>query len=138
VQLKVLRQLVEFQLCHSADIKKAIDTAWGVGKNTHRKKDPTATTATVDDGPRLEDLQLIPVGQDLKRRRYWVIDGMYIHTINLFTFAPSSLPVLSCISSTCVVRKILDESSFLLHRLSKNLLFNKSLENYCYIPGCLF
>ncbi|EKM49276.1 uncharacterized protein PHACADRAFT_214438 [Phanerochaete carnosa HHB-10118-sp] len=29
IKLRVLRQLVEFQLCHSHDIKKIIDRAWG-------------------------------------------------------------------------------------------------------------
>lgn len=66
---------MEFQLCHSPDIKRSIDAAWGVGKNTHRKKNPDATVSVAEDGPRVEDLQLLPIGQDLKRRRYWVVDG---------------------------------------------------------------
>jgi len=73
-QLKVLRTLVELQLCHSSEIKKMVDAAWRVARAPPKKKD--AATGS-DSGPQLQDLQLLPIGQDLKRRRYWVIDGEY-------------------------------------------------------------
>lgn len=85
---------MEFQLCHSADIKKSIDVAWGVGKNTHRKKDPSAPPAASDDAPRLEDLQLLPIGQDLKRRRYWVVDGESMVVEHAATLLAMFVPVV--------------------------------------------
>lgn len=49
-----------------------IDVAWRVARAPPKKKDPTNES---ENGPQLEDLQLLPIGQDLKRRRYWVVDG---------------------------------------------------------------
>lgn len=49
-----------------------IDAAWRVARVPPKKKDAAAGS---DSGPQLEDLQLLPIGQDLKRRRYWVVDG---------------------------------------------------------------
>lgn len=63
---------MELQLSHSSEIKKMIDAAWRVARAPPKKKDPATGS---DNGPQLEDLQLLPIGQDLKRRRYWVIDG---------------------------------------------------------------
>ena len=63
---------MELQLSHSSEIKKMIDTAWRVARAPPKKKDPANGS---DNGPQLEDLQLLPIGQDLKRRRYWVVDG---------------------------------------------------------------
>jgi hypothetical protein len=74
-QLKILRQLVELQLCHNTDIKTTIDRAWGVTQNKHKKKDSTTAPPDPDDPRSQEKLQLIPVGQDSLRKRYWVADG---------------------------------------------------------------
>lgn len=65
---------MELQLSHSSEIKKMIDAAWRVARAPPKKKD--AATGS-DNGPQLQDLQLLPIGQDLKRKRYWVIDGEY-------------------------------------------------------------
>ena len=71
-QLKVLRTLVELQLSHSSEVKRMIDAAWRVARAPPKKKDAANGS---DSGPQLEDLQLLPIGQDLKRKRYWVVDG---------------------------------------------------------------
>jgi len=71
--LKVLRTLIELQLSHSSEIKKMIDAAWRVARAPPKKKDAANGS---DSGPQLEDLQLLPIGQDLKRKRYWIVDGM--------------------------------------------------------------
>ena len=49
-----------------------IDAAWRVARAPPKKKDAANGS---DGGPQLEDLQLLPIGQDLKRKRYWVVDG---------------------------------------------------------------
>lgn len=75
IQLKVLRQLVELQLCHSAEIKSLIDRAWGVVHNKHKKAEMTPDKPPPEDPHSQENLQMIPVGQDKDRKRYWVVDG---------------------------------------------------------------
>jgi hypothetical protein len=64
---------VELQLCHSSEIKNTIDNAWGVVHNKNKKAqsahDARGTAKTQ------ADLQLIPIGQDINRKRYWVTDG---------------------------------------------------------------
>ena len=74
-QLKVLRQLVELQLCHCQEIKLRIDRAWGVIHNKHKKMEMTSAPPPPEDPNSMENLQLIPLGQDQHRKRYWVIDG---------------------------------------------------------------
>ncbi|KAG6910536.1 hypothetical protein DXG01_009955 [Tephrocybe rancida] len=73
-KLKILRQLVELQLCHTADIKATIDRAWGVSQNKHKKKDAATAPPDPSDPKSQEKLQLVPIGQDSKRTRYWVGD----------------------------------------------------------------
>ncbi|KAK7058377.1 hypothetical protein VNI00_002011 [Paramarasmius palmivorus] len=74
LKLKILRQLVELQLTHSAEIKGKIDRAWGVNHNKNKKKDgPTAPPPSEDPESR-DNLQLQPLGQDITRKRYWVAD----------------------------------------------------------------
>ena len=74
-QLKILRVLVEMQLQYALDIKNAIDRAWGVTINKSKKKDPTLLPPGAEDPKSVEHLQLVPLGQDMDRKRYWVIDG---------------------------------------------------------------
>ncbi|EGN93155.1 hypothetical protein SERLA73DRAFT_64527 [Serpula lacrymans var. lacrymans S7.3] len=82
-KLKILRQLVELQLTHAPDIKGVIDRAWGVSQNKHKKKeDGTVPTDTIDTKSR-ESLQLVPLGQDSERKRYWIADDsprIYVST----------------------------------------------------------
>ncbi|KAH0591018.1 hypothetical protein H2248_001129 [Termitomyces sp. 'cryptogamus'] len=73
-KLKILRQLVELQLCHNADIKATIDRAWGVSQSKHKKKDATTAPPDPSDPKSQAKLQLLPIGQDSKRTRYWVGD----------------------------------------------------------------
>ncbi|KAI0308159.1 hypothetical protein B0F90DRAFT_1680625 [Multifurca ochricompacta] len=74
-KLKVLRQLVELQLTHSAGIKGLIDRAWGVGHGKHKKKEPADIPVPDPSDPHSrESLSYIPVGQDGSRKRYWVVD----------------------------------------------------------------
>ncbi|EKM48048.1 uncharacterized protein PHACADRAFT_266566, partial [Phanerochaete carnosa HHB-10118-sp] len=83
IKLRVLRQLVEFQLCHSHDIKKIIDRAWGVVHNKHKKAEMTPSRPPATDPQSQEHLQLVPLGQDIQRKRYWVIDDsprVYVST----------------------------------------------------------
>jgi len=75
IQLKILRQLVELQLCHTPDVKNTIDRAWGVAQNKHKKKDTATAPPEPSDPKSQERLQLIPLGQDSHRKRFWVADG---------------------------------------------------------------
>ncbi|KII94095.1 hypothetical protein PLICRDRAFT_695143 [Plicaturopsis crispa FD-325 SS-3] len=73
-KLKILRILVELQLCHTPDVKNTIDQAWGVIHNKHKKKETASTQPDPNDPHSRENLQLVPIGQDSHRKRYWVID----------------------------------------------------------------
>ncbi|KZT75020.1 hypothetical protein DAEQUDRAFT_720229 [Daedalea quercina L-15889] len=82
-KLKILRQLVELQLCHSTQIKAAIDRAWGVIHNKHKKTETTASPPPPSDPQSKENLQMIPLGQDKERKRYWAVDvspRLYVST----------------------------------------------------------
>lgn len=73
-KLKILRQLVELQLSHSVEVKHLIDRAWGVSQNKHKKKDASTAPPDPADPKSQERLQLIPIGQDSQRKRFWVAD----------------------------------------------------------------
>ncbi|KIM47759.1 hypothetical protein M413DRAFT_439429 [Hebeloma cylindrosporum] len=82
-KLKILRQLVELQLCHSPEIKASIDNAWGVVHNKHKKNQPPTVPLDPSDPKSQERLQLIPIGQDSQRKRFWVADDsprIYVST----------------------------------------------------------
>lgn len=66
---------MELQLQHSAEIKATIDRAWGVTQNKYKKKDATNAPPDISDLRSRENLQLVPLGQDYTRKRYWVVDG---------------------------------------------------------------
>ncbi|TBU34737.1 hypothetical protein BD311DRAFT_784317 [Dichomitus squalens] len=74
LKLTTLRQLVELQLCHSPEIKAIIDRAWGVIHNKHKKTEAPSVPPPPGDPHSQERLQLIPLGQDKERKRYWVVD----------------------------------------------------------------
>ncbi|KAG7099593.1 hypothetical protein E1B28_001423 [Marasmius oreades] len=83
LKLKILRQLVELQLCHSTEIKGKIDRAWGVHHNKNKKKDSPTAPPPPDDPESQSNLQLLPLGQDITRKRYWAADfstRIYIST----------------------------------------------------------
>ncbi|KAH9937290.1 uncharacterized protein B0H18DRAFT_969961 [Fomitopsis serialis] len=82
-KLKIMRQLVELQLCHSGQIKAVIDRAWGVIHNKHKKSETTASPPPPNDPQSRENLQMIPMGQDKDRKRYWAVDvspRLYVST----------------------------------------------------------
>nr|BAH22602.1 hypothetical protein UP11 [Pholiota nameko] len=82
-KLKILRQLVELQLCHSPEIKATIDNAWGVVHNKHKKTTTTVITVDPKDPKSQENLKLLPIGQDSQRKRYWIADDsprLYVST----------------------------------------------------------
>ena len=66
---------MELQLQHGTEIKAAIDRAWGVTQNKYKKKDVANAPPDASDSMSRENLQLIPLGQDRTRKRYWVVDG---------------------------------------------------------------
>ena len=76
-QLKILRQLIELQLSHSAEIRAKIDLAWGVNANKSKKKDPATVPPEPEDPNSKQNLQMLPIGQDFLRKRYWVVDSAY-------------------------------------------------------------
>lgn len=74
-KLKILRQLVEMQLsAPNSEIKATIDRAWGVSMSKHKKKDEKVPPPGPSDAHSQENLQLVPIGQDAQRLRYWVAD----------------------------------------------------------------
>jgi hypothetical protein len=74
---------VELQLCHNADIKGTIDRAWGVTHNKHKKKDASTARLEADDPYSREKLQLLPLGQDYQRKRFWAADGVCTDLLSL-------------------------------------------------------
>jgi len=74
-KLKILRQLVELQLGHSQEVKAAIDRAWGIVHNKHKKEKGSAVPAF--SSSTREALDFPPFGMDHKRERYWVADGLW-------------------------------------------------------------
>ncbi|KAI0068137.1 hypothetical protein BV25DRAFT_1867186 [Artomyces pyxidatus] len=84
LKLLVLRQLVELQLTHSPEIKGLIDQAWGVAHTKHKKKEATdAPVPDASDPHSAQNLQFQPIGQDVTRKRYWIVDDsprVYVST----------------------------------------------------------
>ncbi|KDQ63282.1 hypothetical protein JAAARDRAFT_29299 [Jaapia argillacea MUCL 33604] len=83
IKLKILRQLVELQLSHAPEIKGIIDRAWGVVHNKHKKQDKPAAAPEPAESANQEKLQMIPIGQDIARKRYWIADDsprLYLST----------------------------------------------------------
>lgn len=94
-KLRILRQLVEWQLTHCDSVKAQIDFAWGVkhgghlkGKQPEQQKAttkapkepkakgvPTAAEVEVVEATRLkEQLEIRPIGTDCDKKRYWAVD----------------------------------------------------------------
>lgn len=69
--------MVEWQLSHCPHIREKIDVAWGVQHNLHKRKpgDPITKPPPPEDPGSKEKLMLVPVGQDVGKRRYWIVDG---------------------------------------------------------------
>ncbi|KIY51292.1 hypothetical protein FISHEDRAFT_30923, partial [Fistulina hepatica ATCC 64428] len=73
-KLKVLRQLVELQLSHSVEVKGIVDRAWGAAQGKNKKKDTSLAPPEPSDPRSHQNLSLVPLGQDIKRMRYWATD----------------------------------------------------------------
>ena len=86
--MRILRQLVELQLCHSTEIKNLIDRAWGVVHNKHKKNNVPPTLPDPSDPKSRENITLLPLGQDSSKKRYWVVDGACLVCL------PPALPLL--------------------------------------------
>ncbi|KAI0275019.1 hypothetical protein BC834DRAFT_1037602 [Gloeopeniophorella convolvens] len=107
-KLKVLRQLVELQLVHSAGVKSLIDRAWGVSHGKHRKKEPTDVAVPDPSDPHSrEGLSYSPVGQDSARKRYWVVDGpcSLLPPLGVFACIWADLDILCAFFSLPMVRR---------------------------------
>lgn len=79
LQLRILRQLVDWQLVYSASIRDVIDTAWQSRVKPHKKKAeaPKPAPEPGSSGSR-ESLLVVPLGQDKDRTRFWVADSRFI------------------------------------------------------------
>ncbi|KAG8802696.1 hypothetical protein FRC16_008965 [Serendipita sp. 398] len=76
LKLKILRQLVDWQLEYSASIRDIIDTAWQFKPKAHKKKSETPKLAPEAGEPgSRESLLVKPLGQDQLRLRFWVADA---------------------------------------------------------------
>ena len=59
-------------------IREILDRAWGVKQLQHKKKDEAATQPTADDPFSQKALLMEPIGQDITKKRYWVVDSAYL------------------------------------------------------------
>lgn len=122
---------MELQLSHSVDIKARIDRAWGVSQSKSKKKDPPANHKDSSEADTYQDLHFIPLGQDIDRKRYWVVDGLY-------TFP--RIPYLHVFAISFRVSGSSAVISFpnFVPRFSSHLYLYKPLENHRHIPKNLF
>ncbi|CAE7152644.1 unnamed protein product [Rhizoctonia solani] len=74
-KLQILRQLVDYQLQHSALIRDIIDTVWGARPAKHRKGAKKEAPPPAAAGYTKNQLLIEPLGQDRTRRRFWTLDG---------------------------------------------------------------
>ena len=75
-KLQILRQLVDYQLQHSALIRDIIDTVWGARPAKHRKGAKKEAPSPAAEGYTKKQLMIEPIGQDRTRKRFWTLDGM--------------------------------------------------------------
>ncbi|KAG5220682.1 DUF1754-domain-containing protein [Salix suchowensis] len=99
----------------SPEIKATIDHAWGVVHNKHKKKDSAAANGDPDFKTQ-DGIQLIPIGQDMHRKRFWVIDGLcaFLFSVNLYlrVFAWGRQTIKSChVAAYAVPSKLLLKSA---------------------------
>jgi hypothetical protein len=81
-KLQILRQLVDYQLQHSALVRDIIDTVWGARPAKHRKGAKKEAPPPAAAGYTKKQLLIEPLGQDRTRRRFWVLDGELKPKIN--------------------------------------------------------
>ncbi|KAG9018215.1 hypothetical protein FRB90_011850 [Tulasnella sp. 427] len=78
-KIVVLRQLVEWQLSHNATFRNWLDRAHGVVRGGHRKRSddqPRPTLVPPDPEHTKDKLDYKPLGQDIARKRYWIVDAI--------------------------------------------------------------
>lgn len=71
---------MEWQLSHNSTTRNWLDRAHGVVRGGHRKRSddqPRPTLIPPDPDHTREKLEFKPLGQDVARRRYWIVDGKY-------------------------------------------------------------
>ncbi|CAE6412802.1 unnamed protein product [Rhizoctonia solani] len=73
-KLQILRQLVDYQLQHSALVRDIIDTVWGARPAKHRKGAKKEAPPPAAAGYTKNQLLVEPLGQDRTRRRFWILD----------------------------------------------------------------
>ncbi|KIJ26909.1 hypothetical protein M422DRAFT_216084 [Sphaerobolus stellatus SS14] len=86
-KLRILRQLVEWVLCYSVEIKGVIDRAWGIVHMKHKKSNVEIAQEAQElpdtDPFSRKNIVTIPLGQDAKKIRYWALDDsprLYVST----------------------------------------------------------
>ena len=79
---------MELQLCHAPEIKGSIDHAWGVVHNKHKKNQTPLPPLDPADPKSQENLQLLPIGQDVQRIRYWITDGPCTFIVECLRYSP--------------------------------------------------
>lgn len=78
VQLRLLRQLCDWQLCHSKEVRDAITIEYNVANHQSQNHNPLTNK-----------LMTVPVTQDRNKRRYWSLDGAFSPSRSPFgTHAP--------------------------------------------------
>ena len=139
----MLRQLVELQLEHNAEIKNTIDLAWGVQHNKHKKREAQDLPPDPSDPKSKQKLQLNPIGQDTQRKRYWVVDGPCIFfqysNPSICAYLGGDAPPIFIIFvelSASAARSLSNSCVHLsyLFRFTANIYFNESMENGGYFP----
>lgn len=76
LKLRILRQLVDWQLHYSSAIRDVIDTAWQFRQKPHKKKAEAPKPPPSPGAPNSrEGLRVAPIGQDKDRTRFWIADN---------------------------------------------------------------
>lgn len=98
-QLRILRQLVDWQLTHSFVIRDIIDTAWGTKKKAHKKEALAPRPPPPPEDPySKERLAFQATGQDQTRTRFWIADSerALIHSLIYHANRLISQTLLEC------------------------------------------
>ena len=139
-------------MTHSAGIKSLIDHAWGVGHVKQKKKEPAEVPIPDPSDPSSrESLSYRPVGQDNSRKRYWVVDGVYmpLSTIPVIFVCICADPIfsvrsLSSDAAAFAVRYLISNNDVALAhapdplRLTEGVRVDQSLEGYVNFSNRIF
>lgn len=77
LKIRILRQLVDWQLTYAANIRDIIDTAWQVKQkpNNKKKNEPPRPAPDTEAAATRKSLTVTPLGQDVERTRFWIADN---------------------------------------------------------------